>query len=160
MIANLAWAWRKILRPESGVILVLTVLYLIANVLPAFQPVISRTIVDDLVGESPVSVLWLPGLLMCLTFLLPGPVDRMGDLPRAALEERTVRRLDELVIEVGQAIPDGGSLERPDIHDRIRHARDQNLMLARLPYLGLGVLSQAAGILTLLITLGSLAWWL
>lgn len=159
MIGNALWTWRKLFRPELGMLVALTVLEAIYNVLPAVQPTLSRWIVNDLLRGRTAAVL-LPGLIMCLTFLLPDPLERLGQLPRSALEDRTLRRVDELVIDVGEAMPDSGSVERPAIHNKIKHAQDDLLMLARVPHLSISLVAQALGVITLLGSLASLAWWL
>lgn len=159
MIGNAFWTWRKLFRPELGLLVALTVLEAVYNVLPAVQPTLSRWIVNDLVGGRTTAVL-LPGVMMSLTFLLPDPLERLGQLPRSALEDRTVRRVDELVIDVGESMPDSGSVERPAIHNKIKHAQNDLLMLARVPHLSISVVAQALGVITLLGSLASLAWWL
>ena len=159
MIGNVGWVWRRLFRPELRLILALAASAIVYNILPAFQPVLSRSIVDDLVGGR-AAMLVLPGAIMCLTFLLPDPLQRLSQLPQSALEERTLRRLDELVIDAGEAMPDSGSVERPAIHDRIRHAQQDLVMLARVPNLSFRVVAQAVSVLTLLVSLGSLAWWM
>lgn len=159
MIGNLRWTWRKLFRPELRLVLALAALAIVYNVLPALQPLLSRSIVNDLLGGR-TAALWLPGVIMCLTFLLPDPLQSLGELPQSALEERTLRRLDELVIDAGEAMPDSGSVEHPAIHDRIRHAQQNLLMLARVPNLSFRLLAQAVSVITLLVSLGTLAWWM
>ncbi|HEY9292097.1 MAG TPA: hypothetical protein VIP98_12520, partial [Microlunatus sp.] len=160
MISNLTWAVRRLVLPDRALVALCALPMIISTVLPALQPVLSRRIVDTVVSDGSASGLaWWVGL-MALTFLLPGLATNLASIPNVTLEERTVRRLDELVIKAGAAMADLGPLERPAMHDRIRFVRDNIVACMRIPQLGLRAITGAFGVLTLLITLGSLVWWM
>ena len=159
MISNLGWAIRRLVLPEWRLVVACAIPMIIGSLLSALQPIISRQVVDGVVGGmSPSLWLWVAG--MGLTFLVPGLLQNLNSLPSTALEERTVRRLDQLVIRAGAAMPDISTLERPAMHDRIQFVRNTIVMCMRIPQQGLQTIALALGVATLLISLASLAWWM
>lgn len=160
MIGNLGWAVRRLFAPEWRLVAVSGLLMIISTVLPALQPVLSGRIVNALVADGLGPSVWWPTALMAATLLLPRLATTASSLPRVILEERTVRRLDRMVIDAGAAMPDIGALERPAIHDRLHLVSDNLVACMRIPQQTLMALSAVAGVITLLVSLGSLTWWL
>lgn len=141
MIGNTVWAFRRLIVPQWRLGLASLALGLIALVLPALQPLLSARIVDAITGGAGGPALWPPVIAMGVTFLLPALATTLGTLPRADLEEHTVRRLDELVIAAGAAMPDIAALERPAMHDRIKLVQQFASWTMRIPQFLLTTLS-------------------
>jgi len=160
MTGNLRWALRRLMAPEWRLIMACAAMMIVSSMLSAAQPVIARQVVDGVIGGSTAPTMWAWVALMGLTFLLPGITETLSSLPNTALEERTVRRLDQLVISAGARMPDVAALERPTMHDRIQLVRNNIVLCMRLPQEALQTVALALGAVTLLVSLGTLTWWM
>lgn len=159
MISNLGWAIRRLMAPQWRLMAGCAVLMVLGSLFSAVQPLISRQVVDGVVGTGLTSPVWGWVGLMGLTFLLPGVLHNVGSLPTTALDERTIRQLDQLVIDAGAAMPDIAALEQPTMHDRIQHVRSTILLIMRLPQACLDTVALGLATLTLLVSLATLVWW-
>ena len=160
MTGNLGWAIKRLMAPEGRLMTACAAMMIIGSLLSAVQPVIAQHVVDGVLDAGLTSAVWGWVSLMGLSFLLPGMLETVGSLPNTALEERTVRRLDQLIISAGANMPDITELERPAMHDRIQLVRTNILGCMRLPQETLQTVSLTLGAVTLLISLGTLTWWM
>lgn len=160
MIINLRWAFRT-LAPHSRILMLLVALMtIIGSLLSALQPVIARSVVNGIVDARGLAGLWPPAAAMAASFLVPAALTPVSGLLRAIIEERTLRRIDELIMDAGAAMPDLGTLEQPEIHDRVRLVQTQIFTSSRLAQMSLAAVSYVLGAVTLLISLATLTWWL
>lgn len=160
MITNLVWVWRHLARPHVGQLSLLAVLFTVGAVAPALQPLVAGGIADRVVGQEMSAAIWLLVIAMAATFIVPAALENFADLVQAKVDERTIRTVDQMIIRTGGELTDLSALERPEIHDQVQLVDRQVPMYARLSPSALRVVAHAIGAITLLVSVGTLAWWL
>jgi ATP-binding cassette, subfamily B, bacterial len=154
--AALVWGVNELLHPVRASFVLSLVLAVSCGALPALQPLLSKEIVDRVIGYPAGTGLWLLVAGMAVTFMLPAVVKPIQTVIAAEIEDAAVRSIDEVLISAGADMPDLTRLDRPDVHDGV-HELDLNALAARrLPTDAATVVQQVIGVCVVLASLSSL----
>jgi ABC-type multidrug transport system fused ATPase/permease subunit len=155
-LSALTWGVTTLLRQVRAAFVLSLVFALLCGALPAMQPLLSRDIVDRVIGRSPGIGLWLVVAAMGVTFVLPAIVKPIQTVMTARIEDTAVRAVDELLIDAGAAMPDLTRLDRPDVHDAVAELDIDATAARRLPTDAATVIQQVIGVAVVLASLSHL----
>jgi len=98
--AALVWGVNELLHPVRASFVLSLVLAVSCGALPALQPLLSKEIVDRVIGYPAGTGLWLLVAGMAVTFMLPAVVKPIQTVIAAEIEDAAVRSIDLSLIHI------------------------------------------------------------